>query len=179
VTPVETTTAGRAGSKSASTSCSHHDPPPSKDRHEPQPLRHTEAELHETLALPGLRAGLVDLKDAEPGGDLRLSLGEGVETGTQNDVLVHAVIGLLDHQVLDEAGAGDNAGPEPLGAVGIHIWSGTPTVVGSRQPKSDLVLEDVGRRVDLHVHGAPQGDAYGRALRCFPLLVSHRPYRRR
>ena len=43
----------------------------------------------------------------------------------------------------------------------------TPPVVGSGQPKADLVLEDMGRRIDLDVHGPPEGDSHGGSLRRF------------
>ena len=155
-----------SGSKSAATSCV---PPRSAplevDRHQAQPLRHTEAELDETPTLPGLRARLVDLEDPETRRQLGPPLGEGVETGAKNDVLRHAVLGLLGDQVLDEAGAGDDAGAEPPGAVRIHVRSLAPAVVGRGQPKADLVFEDVWRRIDLDVHGPPEGDAHRRSLR--------------
>ena len=40
------------------------------DRHEPQERRDAEAELDQTLALPGLRTGLFDLEYPQAGGDL-------------------------------------------------------------------------------------------------------------
>jgi hypothetical protein len=47
-----------------------------------------------------------------------------------------------------------------------------PAVVGGGQLQADLVLEHMGRRVDLDVHGSPEGDPHRRAVRGRGLLVS-------
>jgi hypothetical protein len=80
---------------------------------------------------------------------------EGVQAGPQDDVLADAVPGLLDHQVLDEAGAGHHARPVPAGGAGVHVRAAAPAVAGGRQPQADLVFEHVGRWVNLDVHGPP------------------------
>ena len=135
-------------------------------RHEPQPLGDAEAEFHQPLALPVLRTGLVDLEDPQAGGDLRSALGEGVQAGAEEDVLADAPGGLLGHQILDEPGPGHDGGPEAAGEVGVHVRALAPPVVGGHQLQADLVVEHMRRRVDLDVHGPPQGDPHGRAVRC-------------
>jgi predicted TIM-barrel fold metal-dependent hydrolase len=87
------------------------------------------------------------------GGDLRSSLGEGVEARPQENVLTDAPVGLGCDQVLDEAGPGDDGGPEPTGEDRVHVRTAAPPVVGGCQLEADLVVEHVGRRVDLDVHG--------------------------
>jgi hypothetical protein len=78
---------------------------------------------------------------------------------------------LLGHEVLDEASAGDDARPEPPRAVRIHIGPLSPPVVGCGQPETNLVLEDVGRRIELDVHGPPERDPHRRSLRCLYVFV--------
>jgi hypothetical protein len=114
------------------------------DRHQSQPLGNTETQFVQTSALPGLGPGLVDLEHSESGGDLRPALSESVQTGAQNDVLGHPPIGLLGDQVLDEASTRHNPGPEPLGALWVHIGATAPIVVRSREPEADLVFETWG-----------------------------------
>jgi hypothetical protein len=61
--PVETTTAGWPGSKTAATTCSHlRSARLEVDRDQPQPLGDPEAQVDRALALPGLDAGLIDLE---------------------------------------------------------------------------------------------------------------------
>ncbi len=52
----------------------------------------SEAELLQALALPGLRARLIDLEHPYPIGEGGVSLGEGVEAGAEEDVLAHALV---------------------------------------------------------------------------------------
>ena len=173
-TPVETTTAGRPGSKPAAGSCSHHDPPASKSTgYQPEPLWDTEAQFDQTLSLPRLGAGLVDLENPEARGNVGPALGKGVQAGAQDDVLGDALFGLLGHQVLDETSPGDNGGPKRPGAGRVHIRAAPPSVVGIGQLQPDHVLEHMGRRVDLDVHGPPQGHPYRAALRPGGLFGFH------
>ena len=81
LTPVEATTAGRAGIEAGAPRARSHQRVArlEVDRHEPQPVGNAEAELDQALALPRLRAGLVDLEHAQARGDLRPALREGVE----------------------------------------------------------------------------------------------------
>ena len=91
LTPVDATTAGRAGVEAR-----RGQPLPpgvarlEVDGHEPQERRDAEAELDEALALPRLRAGLIDLEHEQAGGELRPTLGEGVEPRSEDDVLPDA-----------------------------------------------------------------------------------------
>lgn len=91
----------------------------------------------------------------------------------QNHVLVDAPVSLLGDQVLDEAGAGHDGRPEPAGGTRVHVRATAPVVAGGRQPQAGLVLEHMGRRVDLDVHGPPEGDPHGRAVGRPGLLVRH------
>src|ERR1700722_1738786 len=121
------------------------------DRHQSQPRGDTEALLDETSALPRLGAGLVDLEHPEVGGDLGLALGEGIQTGAQDDVLANALAGLLGNQILDETSTNDNGRPEPAGAGWVHVRAPPPTVPRCCQLQADLVLAHMGRRGDLDV----------------------------
>jgi hypothetical protein len=56
-------------------------------------------------SLPLLGTGLVDLEDAQPGGERRLTLGEGVEARPEEDVLPDTPGGLALDQIFDEARA--------------------------------------------------------------------------
>ena len=62
-----------------------------------------------------------------------------------------AAAGLLGDEVLHEAGAGHDARPEPAGAVRVHVRTVAPVVVGRRELQADLVLEHMGRGIDLDV----------------------------
>ena len=83
------------------------------------------------MALPGLGAGLIDLEHPYPPGQVRPALGEGVQAGAEQYVLGHAAGRLLDHEILDEAGPGDDRGTEPAGPFGVHVRSRPPLVTGS------------------------------------------------
>ena len=81
--------------------------------------------------------------------------------------------GLLGNQILDRASPGDDGRPVSAGGVRVHVPAASPAVVGGCQPQADLVLEHMGRRVDLEVHGPPEGDPHRGAVRCRGLFVSH------
>ena len=160
LTPVDATTAGRAGVEAR-----RRQPLPPRvarlevDRHEPQERRDAEAELDEALALPGLRAGLIDLEHQQAGGELRPALGEGVEARAEDDVLPDAAGGLFGDEIFDEAGARHDGGAEgPRERA--HVRAAAPSVVRRRQLQADLVFEHVRRRIDLHVQRPPQGDPH-------------------
>ena len=70
------------------------------DRHQPQPLWDAEAELDQALPLPGLRTRLVDFEHPQAGGDRRPALHEGVQAGSEDDVLADAVTSLFHEQIL-------------------------------------------------------------------------------
>ena len=90
-TPVEATTAGWPASKPAVTSRSHQDGARLEvDRHQPQPLWDAEAELDQALPLPGLGTRLVDFEHPQAGRDRRPALREGVQAGSEDDVLADA-----------------------------------------------------------------------------------------
>jgi hypothetical protein len=175
LTPLEATMAGgRAGIEAGS----RQPLPPvvaglEVHRNEPQPVRDAEAEFHQALPLPGLRTGPVDLEHPHSGSDLRPALGERVQARTEDDVLAHALAGLFHDQVLDEACPGHDGGPERACALGVHVGTVSPALVGRRQPQADLVCEDVRRRIDLDVHGPPQSDAHCRAVCRRGSLVIH------
>ena len=133
LTPVEATTAGRAGVEARG----RQPLPPGVarlevDRHEPQKRRDAEAELDQALALPRLRTGLVDLEHAQARGELGPALGEGVQARAEDDVLRDAAGGLLRDEILDEASAGHDGGAEgPRERA--HVGTVAPAVVGRRQ----------------------------------------------
>jgi hypothetical protein len=130
------------------------------DRHQPQPLRDAEAELDEPAPLPGLGTRLVDLEYAQAGGDPGAALGEGVQAGSEDDVLADAVAGLFHYEVLDETGPGHGGCPGTAGGIPVHVRAAAPAVVRGHQPQADLVVEHMRRRVDPEVHGPPQGDPH-------------------
>jgi hypothetical protein len=133
-------------------------------RHQPQPIRDAIAELDQPLPLPGLCPWLVDLEHPQPGGHLRSALGEGVQARPEEDVLADAAAGLFDHQILDEARAGQDGGAEGAGEGGLHVRPVAPPVVRGGQAQAHHVFEDVRRRIDLHVQGPPQGDPHRRVV---------------
>ena len=104
---------------------------------------------------------------------LRPALGEAVQTGAQDHVLVDAEPCLFGNEVLHEPGAGHDARPEPTGGGRIHVRTEAPTLVGVCQPETDLVVEDVGCAIDLDVQSTPEGDPYRAALRACGSLVRH------
>ena len=135
------------------------------DRHQPQPVRDAKAELDQPPALPGLRAGPVDLEHSDAGGDLRPALGKRVETGAEDDVLTDALRGLFHDQILDEAGARHDRGAEQLGEMRVHVRALAPAIVRRGQLEADLVFEHMGRRIDRDMQRAPQRDPHRRAVR--------------
>ena len=70
----------------------------------------------------------------------------------------------LDDEVFDETGPGDDGSAERAREIGVHVGARAP-VVFRRELQPDLVFEDVGRRVELYVQGAPEGDAHRGAVR--------------
>ena len=55
----------------------------------------------------------------------------------------------------------------------MHVGPVAPVGFGCGQLEADDVLEDVGRRVDLDVHGPPQCDPDGGAVRAVGVLARH------
>ncbi len=166
MTPVEATTAGWPAVEAGALELLPPGPAALEvDGHEPQPLRDAVAELDQTLALPGLRPRPIDLEYAQPRGDLRPALREGVEAGAEDDVLADAAARPLDDQILDEARAGHDGGAGPARAGRVHVRTAAPAVARRQEPQADLVLEHVRRRIDLCVQGPPQGDPHRRAVR--------------
>ena len=73
------------GTKPDAVSRSHHVACSEVDRHEPQERRDAEAEVDESLPLPRLRAGLINLEHGRREA-ARLTLGEGVQARPEDDV---------------------------------------------------------------------------------------------
>lgn len=46
----------------------------------------------------------------------------------------------------------------------VHVGTATPAFVRGREPKANLVFEHLRRRIDLNVHGPPQGGPHRRAV---------------
>ena len=57
----------------------------------------------------------------------------------------------------------------------VHVRAAAPAVVRGRQLQADLVFEHMRRRIDLDVHGPPQGDPHRRAVWGNGLPIAHWP----
>jgi hypothetical protein len=143
------------------------------DGHEPEERRDAEAEVDETLTLPGLRAWAIDLEHEQTGSKVGPTLGEGVQARSEDDVLPHAQSSLLRNEVFDETRAGDNGGAK-RSREWAHVRTALPSLVRSHQAQADFIHEHVRRGIDLHVHCSPQGDPYRRVLWLRYLLIIHR-----
>ena len=82
------------------------------DRHEAQPLRRAVAQLGEALPLPCLGCGWSTSNTVSLGGDFGPALGERVDSGAEEHVLVDAVVRSLGDEVLDEPGPRDDRGAD-------------------------------------------------------------------
>ena len=131
----------------------------------------------EALALPRLRAGPIDLEHEQTGGELRPTLGEGVQARSEDDVLPDATGSLFRDEIFDEASAGHDGGAEgPRERA--HVRTAAPSVVWSRQLQADFVFEHVRRRIDFDVQRPPQGDPHRRVVwLCLWLLRHGFPFR--
>src|SRR5205807_6886687 len=136
-------------------------------------LRDAEAELDQAQALPGLGTGLVDLEHLQAGGDLRPALGETVEARSEDNVLADAAASLFHNQILDEASTGHDGGAEEARGLWVHVRTAAPAVVRGRQLEANLVFEHMWQRIDLDVHGPPQGDPNRRAVWRRGSLIMH------
>jgi hypothetical protein len=140
------------------------------DRDKLQERRDAEAEVDEALALPGLRTGPIHLEHEQPRGQFRAALGERIQAGSEDDVLLNATASLFRDQILEEAGAGHHGGAEGA-REGAHVRTATPAIVRSCRPQADLVFKQVRGRVDFHVQRPPQSDSYCCLVRCWHVLV--------
>ena len=95
---------------------------------------------------------LIDLENAQTGGNLWPALGEGVQARSQNDVLADAPGNLLHDEILDKASPGHNGCAEE--ACRLRVLSGRWRQLSSGPPASD--------RSRLRVHAA--ADRPGHAL---------------
>lgn len=85
----------------------------------------------------------------------------GVETSAEEDVLADA---LLDDEVLDEPGPGDDGSAVGTGAGRMHVRTVPPPVLGVGEGQTDLVVDQVRRIIDLHVQSAPERCAHRAAV---------------
>jgi len=127
----------------------------------------------QSLSLPSLRTRLLDLEHKQVGGDLRPALGESVQARSENDVLADAIAGLFHDQVLDEASTGHDGCSKVARGMWVHVRTATPAFVGGRQPQANLIFEHMRRRIDLDMHGPPQGDPHRCAVWRRHLLIMH------
>jgi len=118
-------------------------------------------------------AGLVDFEHPEASGDLRPALREGVEAGSEDDVLPNTTTSVLRNQILDEASPGNDRRAEEPRAIWVHVRAAAPAVIRIRQFEADLVFQHMRRRVDQHMQRPPEGDPHRRAVRRRCLIVSH------
>ena len=133
-------------------------------RNEPQQFRDTETELDQALSFPGLRARPVDLEYPKAGGDLRLALGERVQTGAEDDVLFDTTANFFSDEVLDEASTSHDGCSEAAGEVLVHVWTAAPIIFRGDQPQANLVFKHMRRRIGL--------DAY---LKTIPKIANRVP----
>ena len=131
------------------------------DRDQAEVLRHAVAELLQALPLPRLRPGLVDLEHPDTTGELRVPLDKRVEAGAKQDVLANA---LLDEEVFDEPRAGDDGGAVGACADGVHVRTVAPPLLRVGEREADLVVDQVGRVVELYMQGAATGRCAPRSL---------------
>jgi hypothetical protein len=102
------------------------------DRHEAQKWRNAETKIDKALAFPRLLARLIDLEHAQTGGKLWPTLGEGVQTRTEDDVLIDATHNLLRDEIFDEARAGYDGGAKGA-CERTHVRTAAPIVIWSRK----------------------------------------------
>lgn len=121
-------------------------------------VRNGDAGLAEQISLPGLRSGMVDLKDAQAG--KVIAVGKGVEPGSEQDILRYTLLDSRGERVFcvprasyQESAQGlgrGTAGSAKLLSMGPKDWNG------------DGVVKD-DRFVDALVRGTSQGDTEGGA----------------
>src|SRR6185437_14295122 len=133
--------------------------------HESQRIGYPETDLDQPLPLPRLRARPIDFKHPEPRRHFRPALYERIQARSENDVLADTALRLLEHQVLDETRAGEDGSAERLGEDWVHVGPPAPVLIRCDQPQPDVIFENVGRGIDLHVQCTPQGDAHRRVIR--------------
>ena len=109
----------------------------------------------EFFALPLLRGGKVNFKDAER--RVRIAIGEGVEPGTENDVLRDAVCNGFSEEVFCVAASDSHKGAEVArdrmrGALKIALEA------EAKERKDDGIVEDE-RPLHELMRGAADGDA--------------------
>jgi hypothetical protein len=73
----------------------------------------------------------------------------------------------------DETGTGHDGCSELARELRVHVGTAAPAIVGGRQLQADLVFEHMRRRIDLDVHGTPQGDTHRRAVCHRGSLITH------
>jgi len=57
--------------------------------------------------------------------------------------------------------------------VRVHVWTAPPAFIRSRQLEANFVFEHMRRRVELDVHGPPQGHPHRRAVRRRRCFIMH------
>jgi hypothetical protein len=111
------------------------------DWHEHEAVGDSHSEIGESAPLPGLSRRMVDLEHGEVGAEVRASIGEGVKTCPQDDVLIDALPGLLLDNVLCVPGAHADPPAERMQVVLTDLGpqlvpDGAPFVPGQFQRKS-------------------------------------------
>ena len=87
--------------------------------------------------------------------------------------MADAATGLLCDEILDEAGARHDGGPEAARGARVHVRAAAPAFVGRRQREADRVLDQMRRQIELEVQGPPQGHPHRRAVRRRGRLFTH------
>lgn len=126
--------------------------------------RRVQRGLGEEIVLPGLRGGVIDLKDAE--GGRAVTEREGIEAGAKKDVLGGAVRYGSGEGVFGEARPGDDKGAKGVG-VGAVGAGGCALelrgVDGAEDGDGERVGKDKGVGIDELMGRAAEGDAKGGA----------------
>ena len=123
--------------------------------------------LMEEVPLPLLGGGVVDLEDSQV--SVRVAIGEGVEAGSEEDVLGGAGGDGIDKSVeivFSVAAAGEEEGAQGDGKGFMKFIGGFGElfrVLLAEHGDGDGVFEDEGRRVVELMGGATKGDAEGGA----------------
>src|SRR5580704_5470353 len=114
----------------------------------------------EELAFPLLGGGVIDLEDAEA--RVRVAVGEGVEPGSEEDILGDSAGYGPGEQVFGVAAACDQEGAEGDGEGLVEFGDGLVDlreIVGAEDGDGDGVVEDEWLRIVELVRGATHGYA--------------------
>jgi len=110
----------------------------------------------ELVALPGLGGGMVDFEDSHAG--MGVAVGEGIESGAEDNVLRDALGDGASEFVFGEAAAGGHEGAEGAGESVMLFGIGAEIICGfgADDAESERIVENF-RVVEKLVRGAADG----------------------